>query len=406
MGIAAALLATAFTLGPSVSVEVALPQGSGETEAATSDALRGWLVQRLIEEGYTIAPPDRADRVLTLEASDDAVMLTQGVDVFMIEGGPPAVMRLEALHRARMLLEKAEPVSPSVSSRAVLGLRSTNEAPEGAAGALESALLQAGYVLTPRPRPGDPLLCVEHTVTGLGASVTEADGVCPDPQVRVSYAALRQPDGAAAIVALIEHPPGGPAPAVPAPTLAAQPSTQPDPAGGPEVSDARSSGRWMSRESEFRLGADAGLVVRGKPDFYARTHMRLGKQRGPGAQLHVSMIPSRAGSVRAIDTALTAGPDVRVGRRRVGAEFGVVVGAMVHAYADERVRGGSADWYLGLPASLSLGRERDGLRAHLFTEAFITGGRLQHIRQDAPDWARSAWGVRLGLGLTWGWSIS
>ncbi len=404
MGISAALLATAMRLGPSVSVEVV---SADSPDGATTQALRGWLVQRLIEEGYTIAPTDQADRVLTLESDEDAVTLTRGADAFTIDGGPPAVMRLEALHRARMLLEHAEPVPPSAATHAVLGLRSTDEAPEGAAGDLESALLQAGYVLTPHPRPGDPVLCVEHAASGLGASVTDADGSCPDPQVRVSYAQLRGANGADAIVALLEHGPASPAPA---PQVGRSGTTgqagEPDAASPPDSPDSPDSEvRWMSRESEFRLGADAGVVVRGDPDFYARTHMRLGKQRGPGAQLHVSMIPSRAGSVRAIDTVLAVGPDIRIGRRRVGAEFGLVAGALVHAYADGGVRGGSANWYVGLPASLSLGRERDGVRAHLFTEGFITGGRLQHIRQDAPDWARSAWGVRLGLGITWGWSI-
>lgn len=401
MGISAALLATAMTLGPSVSVEVVSP---GSPDGATTQALRGWLVQRLIEEGYTIAPTDQADRVLTLRADDDAVTLTRGVEAFTIDGGPPAVMRLEALHRARMLLEHAEPVPPSTSTHAVLGLRTTDEAPEGAAGDLESALLQAGYVLTPHPRPGDPVLCVEHAASGLGASVTDAQGSCPDPQVQVSYAELRGPQGADAIVALIEAVPATPASTVTAAAPAVDTATPA--ATGPAVTEPVPETRWMSAESEFRLGADAGVVVRGDPDFYARTHMRLGKERGPGAQLHISMIPSRAGSVRAIDTVLAAGPDVRIGRRRVGAEFGLVAGALVHAYADGRVRGGSANWYVGLPASLSLGRERAGVRAHLFSEAFITGGRLQHIRRDAPDWARSAWGVRLGLGITWGWSIS
>ena len=77
----------------------------------------------------------------------------------------------------------------------------------------------------------------------------------------------------------------------------------------------------------------------------------------------------------------------------------------MHAYANEAVRGGSANWYVGLPASVSFGRGWDRMRAHLFTEAFLTGGRLRHIRDDAPDWARSAWGVRVGLGITWGWKI-
>ena len=389
------MLATAFTLGPSVSVEV-VADGPHADEAS---ALRGWLVQRLIEEGYTIAPADQADRVLTLEADDEAVSVGSGTEAFEIDVGPAAVMRLEALHRARLLLEHVEPTHAPASE--VLGFRSSTEAPEGAAGDLESALLQAGYVLTPRPRPDDTVLCVVHADTRIGASVTTGADACPDPVVYVSYAQLRQPDGAHAIVELIEGPTAivdDEGPSVPSAEESVEPvETEPE--------ESEKEG-FLSRESEFRLGVDAGAVSRGSLDGYARAHMRLGRFQGPGGQFHVGFIPSRSGSVRALDTTLAVGPDFRFGRRRFGAEVGLVVGALVHAYADESVRGGSANWYVGLPAGVSFGRARDRLRAHLFTEAFLTGGRLEHIRDNAPSWARSSWGIRVGLGLTWGWNIS
>ena len=396
MVLGAAVLATAFTLGPSVSVEV-VAEGP---HAEQTTALRGWLVQRLIEEGYTIAPADQADQLLTLQAEADAVSVGSGAEAFEIDMGPPAVMRLEALHRARMLLEHAQPTRPLASE--VLGLRTTTTAPEGAAGDLESALLHAGFVVTPRPRPDDTVLCVVHAESELGASVTRGGATCPDPVIHVSYAALRGPEGADAIVSLIE---AGPSPASPVPqppvvdSAPAEPST-------PETPPESDEPRFLSKESEFRLGLDTGVVARGTLDGYARMHMRLGKLQGPGGQLHVGIIPSRSGSVRALDTTLAVGPDLRIGRRRFGAEFGLVVGTLVHAYADDSARGGSASWYVGLPASVSFGRGWDRMRVHLFTEAFLSGGRLQHIRDNAPDWARSAWGIRAGLGITWGWKIT
>jgi len=407
MGLTAALLATAFTFGPSVSVEV-VAQGPHADEAT---ALAGWLVQRLIDEGYTIAPPgqaEQADQVLTLQADAEVLTVRGGTETFEIEPGAPAVMRLEALHRARLLLEHApsgqpsgEPLHPLGSE--VLGMRTEAEAPEGAAGALESALLEAGYVLTPRPRPGDPVLCVVHTDARLGASLSRGGAACPDPTIHVPYDQLQGPDGADAIVALIEgesKPASAPAaPSVVPPGITDEPSATAPPA---PLDDKQG---FLSKESEFRLGADVGAVARGDVDAYARAHMRLGKLQGPGGQLHVGVIPSRSGSVRALDTTLAVGPDFRFGRRRFGAEVGLVAGALVHAYADESVRGGSASWYVGLPAAVSFGRRWDRMRVHLFTEGFVTGGRLQHIRDNAPDWARSAWGVRAGLGITWGWNI-
>ncbi|MCR9164557.1 MAG: hypothetical protein ACE37F_07120 [Nannocystaceae bacterium] len=388
------MLATAFTLGPSVAVEV-VADGPHGPEAT---ALRGWLVQRLIEEGYTIAPADQADRVLTLEADADAVSVGSGSEAFSIDLGPAAVMRLEALHRARLLLEHAQPTRTPASE--VLGFRSTTEAPEGAAGELESALLQAGYVLTPRPRPDDVVLCVVHAQTRIGASVTTGADVCPDPAVYVRYSQLREPGGADAIVALIEGLPDATDDAAPGPAVVRAPEPVEVASEEPEAE------RFISRDSQFRLGVDAGVVSRGSLDGYARAHMRLGRFQGPGGQFHLGFIPSRSGPVRALDTTMAVGPDFRFGRRRFGAGVGLVVGALVHAYADESVRGGSASWYVGLPASVSFGRARERLRAHLFTEAFLTGGRLEHIRDNAPSWARSAWGIRVGLGLTWGWNIS
>ena len=400
MGLGAALLATAVTFGPSVSVE-AVADGPHGAEA---DALRGWLVQRLIEEGYTIAPADQADRVLTLRADDDAVAVGNGAESFEIDLGPAAVMRLEALHRARLLLEHAPPTGPADAERSVLGLRSASEAPEGDAGALESALLRAGYVLTPRPRDDDPVLCVTHDAGQLGASVTDGAETCPDPQVFVSYAELRGANGVDTIVALLEahatQPPQDPGPP---PEVASEPEPATTPPPSTPAEPARR--RFISDGAEFRMGADVGLVARGNVDAYGRAQMRVGKLQGPGAQLHVGVIPSRNGTARAVDTTLAAGPDLRLGRRRFGAEFALVAGALVHAYVDESGRGGAANWYVGLPASVSFGRAPDRLRLHLFTEAFITGGRLQHIRDNAPNWARSAWGVRAGFGFTWGWNI-
>ncbi len=389
----------ALTLGPSVAVDVSTDAAASEGGQATARALRGWLVQRLIEEGFTIAPSDQADRVVTLEVDGNAIAVHGERDRFVIDSGPPAVMRLEVLHRTRMVLDHAEVATPSEPppTRAVLGFRSSTEAPEGAAGELESALLFEGYVLTPYPRPGDPVLCVVHAPKKLAVSVTHGSGTCPDPQLAVAYADLRGPEGASEIVRLIESA-TAPSTTAPAPVeVESAPRVVAD-----TVEPERR--RWPSEESEVRTGLDAGLVARGDVDGYVRSQTRIGRRVGPGAALHLSLIPSRDNGVRAVDTILAGGPDFRFGKKRWGVEFGLLVGALMHAFAYDDARGGSAGWYLGLPASVSFGKPQ-GPRAHLFTEAFVTGGRLRHVRENAPAWARSAWGIRVGLGFTWGWKI-
>ncbi|MEM6291801.1 MAG: hypothetical protein AAGA54_11065 [Myxococcota bacterium] len=391
----------ALALGPSVAVDVSTDEAATASGQATARALRGWLVQRLIEEGFTIAPPDQADRVVTLEVDGDAIAVHSQRDHFVIDSGPPAVMRLEVLHRTRMVLDHAEvePLAEPPGRRAVLGFRSTTEAPEGAAGELESALLVEGYVLTPRPRPGDPVLCVVHAPQTLAVSVTRGDATCPDPQLAVSYDELRGPEGASDIVRLIES---GTAPSRTSSAPVEAEVVSPTVAEPAEPAPKRR--RWPSEDAEVRTGLDAGLVARGDVDGYVRSQTRIGRRIGPGAALHLSIIPSRDDGVRAVDTILAGGPDVRFGKKRFGVEFGLLVGTLMHAFQHSDARGGSAAWYVGIPASVSFGKPQ-GPRAHLFTEGFVTGGRLRHVRENAPAWARSAWGIRVGLGFTWGWKI-
>lgn len=400
------VLSLAIAWGPSVAVEVAVDEGARDARAQEVRALRGWLVQRLIEEGFTIAPTDRADRIVTLHlghgAEGDAVTVESSHDGFTIDGGPAAVMRLEALQRTRMLLEHAEPVAPPptpVVQHAVLGFRSATEAPEGAAGDLESALLVEGYVLTPRPRASDPVLCVVHAERWLEASVTTGEGSCPDPQVRVRYRELHQPEGVEPIVALVEAAREGDAIEPPPNVVVVRDDVTPEPAPEPPQR------RWPSKDAEVRLGFDAGLAMRGEPDAYLRAGMRLGRVRGPGAALSFSVIPSRGERVRVVDTVLAVGPDMRFGKRKVGFGVGLVGGALVHAFATDTSRGGTARWYVGVPTKLSIGKA-EGVRGHLFTEGFMTGGGLEHLNVGAPGWRRTAWGIRLGIGITYGWNIS
>ncbi len=394
-------LTLAIAMGPSVAVQVTADEAGTLRERRVARSLRGWLVQRLIEEGFTIAPVERADRVVTLSPDEGSVAVESSGHRFVVDEGPAAVMRLEALHRTRMVLEHAETAQPEPPVSAVLGFRTVTQAPEGAAGDLESALLVEGYVLTPHPRPTDPVLCVEHSDEMLAVAITEGANACPDPTVRLRYQAIREPGGVQPIIDLVESLSEQPPPAVPA----RRSRTTPTP---PPVEPAESSGRrrrWSSKDAEFRLGVDGGIAVRGAVDPAARASMRVGLSPGPGAQLHVSIIPAREGDVRTVDTVLAAGPDLRLGRKRFGFGAGLVAGALVHAYQYDTARGGSVDWYVGLPTSVSFGKPGAGARVHLFTEVFVVGNRLEHVRDNAPDWTRTAWGLRAGLGFTYGWEI-
>jgi hypothetical protein len=196
------LLYLTLAMGPSVAVEVAPPQDGASDDAMES--LRSWLVQRLIEEGVTIAPsPERADRVVRLHDTEDAVIVETEKEEHRIEHGPAAVMRLEVLHRARLVIEGTDDdgTTPArAPAGSVIGMRSEGEAPIGFEGALESQLLSAGYVLTPDPRAGDPVLCVQHDKVAVSVSLTKVGAVCGDPTIRLTYTQIQSPGGVDPIV--------------------------------------------------------------------------------------------------------------------------------------------------------------------------------------------------------------
>jgi hypothetical protein len=375
------------------------------------DALRSWLVQRLIEEGVTIAPsPARADRVVRLHDTDDAVIVETEKEEHRIEHGPAAVMRLEVLHRARLLIEgpdedRTTAAAPPQGS--VIGMRSQGEAPIGFEGALESQLLSAGYVLTPDPREGDPVLCVQHDKVAVAVSLTKVGAVCGDPTIRLTYTQVQSPGGVDPIVEAVRGKKVDVEP-VPqeSPTATDIPERTPERPPPATATKKRRRVPWSPDNAEARIGAEGGIAARGAIDGSVRAFLRMGISPGPGAMLQVAVVPSGAGrSLRIVDTVLAAGPDVHLRRKRFGFDAGLVAGANIHAYQVDRDKGGRVTWYLGLPLSISLGRQF-GPRVHLFTEAAMAGIRpVEHVDGSSVRWSRTAWLVRAGLGVSFGWRI-
>ncbi len=406
------LLYLTLAMGPSVAVEVAPRDEQGEgTREESMESLRSWLVQRLIEEGVTIAPsPERADRVVRLHDTEDAVIVEMDEEEHRVEHGPRAVMRLEVLHRARLAIEGPDDEAPVTSpprSDAVIGMRSIGEAPPGFEGALESQLLSAGYVLTPEPRAGDPVLCVNHDKVAVSVSLTKVGAACGDPTIRLTYTQIQSPGGVDPIVEAVRGKKVDVEPVPQERPTAHDLPGKPPPAPAPRVATkSRRREPWSQENAEVRIGAEGGLAARGGIDGSVRAFLRMGITPGPGAMLHVAVVPSGAGrSIRVVDTTLAAGPDVHLRRKRFGFDAGLVAGANIHAYQVDRDRGGRVSWYLGVPLSISLGRQF-GPRVHLFTEAAMAGIRpVEHVSNSGVRWNRAAWLVRAGLGVSFGWRI-
>jgi hypothetical protein len=403
------LLYLTLAMGPSVAVEVTPPQDG--TSGDAMESLRSWLVQRLIEEGVTIAPsPERADRVVRLHDTDDAVIVETEKEEHRIEHGPAAVMRLEVLHRARLVIEGPDDDGTTrAPAGSVIGMRSEGEAPIGFEGALESQLLSAGYVLTPDPREGDPVLCVQHDKVAVSVSLTKVGAVCGDPTIRLTYTQIQSPGGVDPIVEAVR---GRKVPVAPVPQQSPTAddipvrAQQTPPPPTPEDTRRRKRVPWSQDNAEVRIGAEGGIAARGAIDGSVRAFIRMGIAPGPGALLHVGVVPSGAGrSLRTVDTVLAAGPDVHLRRKRFGFDAGLVAGANIHAYQVDRDKGGRVTWYVGLPLNISFGRQF-GPRVHFFTEAAMAGIRpVEHVIDSAVRWRRTAWLVRAGLGVSFGWRI-
>jgi hypothetical protein len=289
-------------------------------------------------------------------------------------------------------------------------MRSEGEAPPGFEGALESQLLEAGYVLTPEPRAGDPVLCVHHDKVAVEASVTKVEGSCGDPTIRLTYTQIQAPGGVDPIIAAVE---GEPPKAEPVPQERPTASDIPKPKAratdavpSPRKAKRRRRNPWSDENAEVRIGAGAGLAIRGGIDAAVRSSLRIGLAPGPGAMLVVGVVPSRAGtSVRTVDTILAAGPDLHLRKKWFGFDAAVIGGANIHAYQLDHDRGGRVSWYAGLPLSISFGKQF-GPRFHVFTEGALAGIQpWEHRISESVRWRRTAWTVLVGLGVSYGWRI-
>lgn len=312
----ACVLAASLGGSPSLAVERVHDAGDdGRAEAELAD----WLAAKLADDGIdVVADAEDADAVLRLDHDNGVLTVETQHERFVIEPGPPAVVRLEVLHRAHQAVEAARRASARARADAS---RDTSARP-------------------PLARP-----------TANVDTVTEP-------------VALRRRG---------VHPLHGSRP-------------------------------------EFRLGVEAGLVVRRRPDAAVRATMRAGSSPGLGGRLDVAVIPSAAESVQVLDTILGAGVDVdlALGRRFMLTLAGVL-GARIHSFRHGSGRGAQGDVYAAMPIDLAW-RVTDRTRLQLGVRAAVAGEPTAHgyeIEQgvETVAWSTTAWSVGMGLGVSHGWWI-
>ncbi len=410
---------------PTVAVEVHPNPFVEHDEYARMTALRGWLVRRLLEEGYNVASaPRSAQGVVRLRAASDGLVVVtegRGIRSFAVEDGPDAVLRLEVLHRALMGVEQTCNRKVRVTDEPGLAVRFIDSGSEGDDALLEAVAVvaqHAGVTLASQPGPDDTLACIERRGSLAQVGLGPATEDCGPPLLVLDLGAGTSEEHRQAARSLVEtvRPPSATAPldvealgGPPALDLAVDPA-----ATGESVVRSEDDGELVPMHgpprAEMRLGVSAGVVTRGRVvDPQLQAGWRMGKLRGMGGRLSLSVIPSWTSSIRVVDTRLAVGPDAEfpVGRRG-HFDIAALVGTDLHTYASGTTASGDVAFAAELPVTFAL-RLRRQARVSLTLNPGISGVAWEHrvgLRRDNRIvWQRTAWRIGVTVGITHGWRI-
>ena len=411
---------------PTVAVEVHLDPAVDASEQAQLTSLRGWLVRRLLEEGYDVAANDRgAHSVVHVRRAEGGLVVDavgRGQRSFAVEAGPEAVLRLEVLHRALMGVEQTCDAGQAVAApEPGLAVRFV-EGPQGNdfLEAMAVVTQHSGVKLTRDPSPSDTLACVTQRGTlaevGLGLAADE----CAPPSLVLDFRdgspeAIR--DAARSVVGAMQAPTeasdrfdldsvGGPPPvAYDTPDFPPRPIAEDEGDESSELAPMHGPPR-----AEARLMSRAGVAIRGPlVDPLFQAGWRMGKVRGPGGRLSVTMSPSTGSAMTVFDTRLAIGPDweFQLGERMYF-DVAALVGTDLHAFNTGDRMGSDVAFAAELPVTFAVAvRERTRL---LFTvDPGVSSVAWEHqlgvVRDNRIAWSRPAWRVGLMFGISHGWRI-
>lgn len=407
---------SAEELGLTVAVELEV-----DDETIDAEALRGWLVRRLLEEGYAVASTrSGAHGVVRVRSMGDGLVVEvegDGRRSHAIEDGPAGVVRLEVLHRAVQGVEQVcHGERPIAAPEAALALRILGDVPDDPLlEALAAVIDKAGMTLRAAPLPEDTLVCLERRGSLLEVGIGPGADDCRAPWLVLdlgdgSPAALRHA-GLALVEAL--HTGREQETSLDLDALTVTPPRAAPAVVEPEASDDDELAPMEGPpRSEMRLGLGAGIAVRGSAvDPLIRAGWRMGRLQGFGGRLFLSVIPSSGLGINVADVRLAVGPDWSLSSGGVAhLDIGLLLGTDLHTFgagSDERTAGDLA-LGAGLPITFGITLRRQ-TRIDLCLDPGITARTWEHrvglARDGAVTWARPAWRVGLTLGITYGWRI-
>ena len=417
----ALLLSLMLASRPTVAVEVHPDPFVDAGDHARLTAMRGWLVRRLLEEGYDVAAEPRgAQGVVRVRAVPDGLVVSaegRARRSFAVEPGPDAVQRLEVLHRAIQGVEQACDAEDAIAEpEPGVALRFVDApADDGLLEAMAEVGHHAGFTLSARPSSVDTLVCIERRGALAEVGIGPAADDCSPPQLVVELGdgspdasrraarqlldALRSPPEPAGELDLeaLGGPSGRELLDAPAPSVTRERDEELPPMHGPP-------------RAEARLGASAGVAMRGRfVDPLVQAGWRMGRLEGVGGRLSASAVPSSGHSVLVVDLRLVIGPDwgLRVGRRG-HLDVAALVGTDLHTFGVGDRTAGDVAFAAELPVTYSI-ELRNWTRLHLIVDPGIGSSSWEHrvglVRESGVDWSRPAWRVGLAVGITHGWRI-
>lgn len=394
-----------------VRVEVNL----GAARLDRAQALRGWLVQRLLGEGYAVAGSTGGAHGEVIVYPWDDGLVVEVADAtgerrrqFEIEDGPAALIRAEVLHRALSGVEQVcdvtQPLSAPGPGVAMRWLGTTADAELHSA--LTQALATAGMTLHAQPLPADTLLCIEpqgsRAEVGIGPGAT----ACAEPWLVLDLADRSSQSLQRAGDSLVTALARGREPAT-ALDLSAVPDLAP-----PRPAERREPVEPPPPQAELRMRGEGGVAIRGRRvDPLVAAGWRLGRTLGAGGRLSVSLIPSSGRGMGVLDMRLVVGPEWSLSSGgRVHGHVGLLVGTDMHMFAvgsGDR-RPGDVALAAELPASIGFTLVRQA-RLELGLNPGITTKTWRHYaglrREGQVIWERPAWRIGITVGLSHGWRI-
>jgi len=395
-------LALAFAGSPSrVAIGLDPPREPG---LGVTASLCGWLVTQLLDEGAVVIPEDRQpDSIVRLRASSLGVEVTVDGTISLVEQGPTAIMQLELLHRVSPVVRDRNRAAGFEDEPAVAVWVLGQE--EGDVQDLVRwRLLRAGFALRSTPRERDVLVCVNQGPDGTSASLGKPGHRCEPPPLPLDPNDLES--DLAPLLDAIRSEFSVAAGSVQTRPRRAAANSFPRPIEAPHDSPPLRLRRNDARRSNaaFDLGVDGGVAWRGQAVPAVNVFTRLGRIHGPGGLLQVGLSPWVVSDHVVVELELTAGPDLSL---RAASQWvfdaAILLGAQLRSRSYREHWSTDSTWRVSVP--IKVGRQLTrSLRAYLVSEFSVVGFKPDSLIPEI-DRRQTHWGVRLGLGLNYGWMI-